>query len=230
MPESYTVPSKILMDLFESRRAFLHNICRAIDAEHSFNFHDWQILFYVLENYKPDFVFELGRGEGNTTTVIQDYCLRHQDVSFLSVDLYNTWGQEVVKRLPEGLPDEFFHHDFRHQNFMDFDTKEIVGGQWDRLLIFWDVNDSEVALKMSNELLPRITDRKALVCMHDVSLFSGRPKRHVWADFESLHEDLVHIGRFIEKYKWQFGVPDAEAIFGRYENAGHWLMFEPPAG
>lgn len=226
MPSRYTIPSEELKKKFEQRRGFLRNLCDIINAEHTFNFDDWQILFYTLENYQPDFVFELGRGEGNSTTVIQDYCLRHKNVSFLSVDLYNTWGQEVVKRLPSDLPEHFFSHDFKHMNYIDFNDDEIIQKEWNKCLIFWDVNDEVVSKKITDMLLSNLIGRNVLICMHDVSLFSGRPKRTLWKVYESLFSDLQFAGKFIDENGCRFGMPDQEKIFGHYRNCGHWLLFE----
>jgi NADPH-dependent curcumin reductase CurA len=147
-------------------------------------------------------------------------------VVFLSVDLYDTWGYEIVKKLPNDLPINFYKHDFRHIDFIDFDLSEILENNWNRLLIFWDVNDEIVARKMINNFLPKMLDRNVLICMHDVSNYSGRPKRFRWRNYESLYKDLVIVGGFIDQYNLNYGMPDTKKIFGHYRNAGHWLLFE----
>ena len=207
------------------QHVFLNTICRCIDAEHSFNFRDWEILFYTLENYHPDFIFELGRGEGNSTAVISEHCKRHSEVSFLSVDLYNTFGQEVLNRLPSNITDMFTRHDLRHIDFLNFDIGDVVGRDWKRLFLFWDVNDESVAKRMVREFLPYLQERQVLICMHDVSMKTGRPRRYHWREYESMYPDIAHVGEFIDQNQWAFGVPDTRKIFGKYENAGHMLLF-----
>jgi hypothetical protein len=97
------------------------------------------------------------------------------------------------------------------------------------LFIFWDVNDTDVANRMVKELLPRLHDRPVLACMHDVSHFTGRPRRYRWREYESLYQDLEIAGKFIDRLGWAAGVPDSRDIFGHYRNAGHWLIFESAA-
>lgn len=98
---------------------------------------------------------------------------------------------------------------------------------WRRMLIFWDVNDTEVAQKLISEVLENLFDRDVLVCMHDVSCYSGRPRRYYWRQYESLYEDLIIAGKFIDSKEWAAAMPVPEQIFGHYRNAGHWLMFQP---
>jgi len=225
MPNRFTIPASDMKELFSKRKNFLWNLYEHIDAKHSFCFYDWEILFYVCENYKPDQIFEVGRGEGNSTCVLMDYCFRHHNTSLLSLDLYDTWNWEVVQRLPSDIPKDFFKQELKKGDFLDFEIKKLMDRNWEKLLIFWDVNDEKVTQRFVHQLLPELRNRDFLVCMHDISHKTGRPKRYHWNEYESIYKDILVIGSFIDNEKWTAKVPDTIEIFGSYVNAGHWLMF-----
>lgn len=229
MPNQWTVPTATTRNLFQQQKNYLWDLCQRVGTEHDFAFDDWEILFYVLESYGPDCIFEIGRGMGNTTCVFLEHCVHHRDVKFISVDLYDNWHQETIARLPKDFPGNCFNHELLHMDFMDFDLTRIADGEWKNLLFFWDVNDVKVAKRVVNELLPQLQDKNVLVCMHDVGHKTGRPRRYHWREYESIYPDLEVVGEFLDKTGWPAAVPDTREIFGHYRNAGHCLIFQSPS-
>lgn len=226
MPTVWMKPTDESLKLFEARKEDFKDLYRRIDASQDFTFDDWEILFHTLEHYHPDYVLEVGRGAGNSTCVLLDYCLRYSGVEFCSVDLYDNWGMHTREVLPQEFIEKIKNRTMLHQNFLDFDIKKIIGAAWERLFLFWDVNDTEATTRLATQFLPHLTNRNALGIVHDVGFRTGRPKRYIWGEFESLYPDLEIIGNFLDRAGWPAGVPNTENIFGHYRNAGHMLVFE----
>jgi hypothetical protein len=226
MPAKWTITTENSLKSFDRQKSKLMDLCRRIDAEQDFTFNDWEILFHTLENYRPDFILEVGRGAGNTTCVLLDHCIRHPAVDFCSIDLYDNWHMHSTALLPREFLEKVGDRKLLHQDFFDFDLKFITDANWEKLLLFWDVNDVRATERLTSEFLPKLAGRNLLVAVHDVGFKTGRPQRYHWGQYESLYPDLEIIGRFLDKYKWPAAVPDVEHIFGQYRNAGHWLLFE----
>jgi hypothetical protein len=226
MPTAWTLPTEFSQQLFQKQREYLWDLCRRLEAQNDFTFDDWEILFHVLENYRPDFILEVGRGAGNTTCVMLEHCIRYPEVCFISVDLYDHWNQLITDRLPQDFLDQIRGYELLQQNFLDFDIQRIKKGTWEKLLLFWDINDIEATSYLATDVLPDLTNRNTLVAVHDVGCKTGRPHRYHWRDYESLYPDLEIIGAFLNQYSWPACSPNTEKIFGQYRNAGHWLLFE----
>ncbi len=226
MPTAWMKPTYESIKLLEDRKTYFKDLYGRIDASQDFTFDDWEILFHTLENYRPDYVLEVGRGAGNSTCVLLDYCMRYSGVDFCSVDLYDNWGMHTSKVLPQEFMAKIKNRTMLHQNFMDFEIDKIIGASWERLFLFWDVNDTEATTRLTTQFLPHLIDRNALGVVHDVGFITGRPKRYTWREFESLYPDIEIIGDFLDQMRWPAGVPRTEDIFGHYRNAGHMLVFE----
>ncbi|MDJ0814945.1 MAG: hypothetical protein QNJ58_02035 [Desulfobacterales bacterium] len=231
MPTRWTIPTEVSRQLFKKRRDYLSNLCSRLGAEHDFTFDDWEILFHVLENYLPDYIFEVGRGAGNTTCVFLEHCRRHSAVEFLSLDLYDHWNLFTTDRLPEDFLDKNGGYKLLRQNFLDSDIEieQIIKGNWNRLFLFWDVNDVDATKYLTTNMLPYLGNRNTLFALHDVGHKTGRPRRYHWRDYESLYQDFEVIGKFLDLYDWPAAIPSTETIFGQYRNAGHWLLCESTA-
>lgn len=226
MPTKWTIPTENSRQLFERQKNHLMDLCRRIDAERDFTFDDWEILFHTLENYRPEYILEVGRGAGNTTCVLLDHCIRYPEVDFCSVDLYDHWHMHSTSLLPQAFLEKVGERKMLHQDFLDFDFRLIMDADWKKLLLFWDVSDVRATGRLTSEFLPELAHRNILVGVHDVGFKTGRPKRYYWGEYESLYPDLEIIGQFVDKYRWPAAVPHVEHIFGHYRNAGHWLLFE----
>ena len=226
MPAKWTLPTEKSRSLFEQQKTLLMDLCRRINAEQDFSFDDWEILFHTVENYRPDYILEVGRGAGNTTCVLLDYCVRHPEVNFCSVDLFDHWNTNSKAVLPPEFIAKVSDYNMLHQNFLDFDFRFILEANWERLLLFWDVNDVEATKRLTSEFLPALVCRNVFTAVHDVGFKTGRPNRYHWRDYESFYPDLETIGQFLDQYKLSAVVPRTEHVFGHYRNAGHWLVFE----
>jgi hypothetical protein len=227
MPTRWTLPTEESRRLFQQQKDYLLDLCRRLDAENDFTFDDWTILFHLLENYRPDYIFEVGRGAGNTTCVFLDYCTRHEVTGLCSVDLYDHWHQYSENLLPRALIEKACDHQLVRQDFLDFDCQTIVENAWRKLVLFWDLSDVQATRRLVAELLPMLERRNVLLVVHDVGFVTGRPRRFRWRNFESLYPDLEIIGPYLDKTGWRAEVIAVEQIFGHYRNSGHWLLCCP---
>jgi hypothetical protein len=109
---------------------------------------------------------------------------------------------------------------------MDFNFKTFISAPKKRFLIFWDISDLKATKLFTTKLLSSLCHHKILLAIHDIGQLTGRPKRYHWRQYESIFPDIECFGTFIDQHGWSTAHPDTEKIFGKYKNAGHWLLIE----
>ena len=129
-----------------------------------------QLMAFALE-FKPDFILELGRGDGNSTCAFTEVCrmLLPSPCAILSLCLSDDWDKKTVPRLKNVVTPEWFAPlTALTTDILQFDYTNALAGK-KRILLFWDAHGYDIAEVVLGHILPLIKEKEHLVVMHDLS-------------------------------------------------------------
>jgi hypothetical protein len=165
-------------------------------------------LYALCREYRPDVVFELGRGYGNSACVFASAIEANRCGRLVSFDLDSLWHDLTLPNLnASGFATIASHVDARTQDISTVDFRELVGDA-KKVFVFWDAHGWEAAEGVLCRLMPAISGCDHIVACHDAS-----DSRHV-------EVPRSYDGRFF----WRG--PDTKEISARY-NIG-WLNTQEP--
>ena len=205
----------------------IRDLCKAIDWENDLELYQWvELLSFTLE-FSPDLILELGRGRGNSTCVYTEAANHLSECKVISVCNSTDWENISLPRVKEVVPGNWFepltiiNGDILTLNY------EMLLGNSQRVLLFWDAHGFAIAECVLGGILPLLVDREHIVIMHDISdnryvdqdYFDYRGER-IWrgadkqsarlclGDYNSLQEQLVAIIDFTTRNKLSLNSAD----------------------
>jgi len=144
----------------------------AIGRPGDFSLAQWAQIAAFTQEFRPDFILELGRGTGNSTacfTEVAHHLGGAEQCKVLSLCLSESWRNESVPKISKIVPPEWFVPlETLERDILRFDIASRLGSA-QRVAVLWDAHGFEVAEWVLGELLPKIAFKPHIVMMHDLS-------------------------------------------------------------
>jgi len=131
----------------------------------------WAQIAAFTEEFRPDFILELGRGTGNSTACFTEVAnhLGAGQCHVLSLCLSDNWRKQSVPKIRRIVsPDWFAPLEALECDILKFDIATPLA-KAQRVVVFWDAHGFELAEWVLGELLPKIAFKPHLVMMHDLA-------------------------------------------------------------
>ena len=182
---------------------------------------DWEMIFHLVWNMKPDHICHAGHVGTGATLIFLDYC-RSKGAVFTGLDPSGTFWCEKKHWMPRSLT-------------KTATAAEVIDGRhWERLIPV--IGRAERPLVWvdeyrTNEFYERpiraITERLpkgGVLCVRNFSPHNGAPNRFVLCGAECTLGAAEGFARWLEKQPFGVRLASPEATFGDYLNAGHWIV------
>jgi FkbM family methyltransferase len=144
----------------------------AIGRPSDFTLFQWAQIAAFAEEFRPDFILELGRGTGNSTacfTEIAHHLGGAEKCRVLSLCLSDSWRKQSAPKIRRIVPPDWFAPlETLECDILRFDIASRLQNAH-KPLVFWDAHGFELAEWVLGELLPKIAFKPHIVMMHDLA-------------------------------------------------------------
>jgi hypothetical protein len=169
--------------------------------------------------FRPNMIFDLGRGYGNSTCIFTEAANRLDQTRVLSLCLSDDWQKRTMPRLAKLVPSEWSSKlDARITNILDVDLMPFVN-ECQRVLIFWDIHGWDVAEYVLGAVVPALLKKPHIILVHDITYSAGYPpelrsyKGHgIWRGYRGgADPDYVFVGSMSSPFEELIALADFSA-------------------
>jgi len=129
---------------------------------------DYPKLFAAVLAFRPDYVVEVGRLNGNSTCILTEAVQGIEKATVLSICLTDHWFKRSLPKIGHLIsPGWLGKLDARVINLTDLDVERTLGDK-ERVLFILDAHGWTVAEYTLGIVFPQLIRRKSLVLVHDI--------------------------------------------------------------
>jgi cephalosporin hydroxylase len=167
----------------------------------------WLNLTELVEQFRPTFVLELGRGYGNSTAVFTELSTRLEfDIVTIGFDSEHAWETITAPKIRRFFGRGWFSRlTVMQADITELDLAALVADH-ERVLVFWDAHGDDVAEAVTTRLLPSLPSAN-LVVVHDVYDMNGGDLPEDLCVFRgpygSAYDELNRIWDFLSTHELQ---------------------------
>jgi hypothetical protein len=168
---------------------------------------NWQELYDLTLEFRPDLVIELGRGYGNSTAVFTEAAQSLQcRVVSIGFDTEHAWETLTAPRLERVVePDWFAPLTVIQDDITTFDFRPLLAGNT-RALVYWDAHGADVADAIFERLIPALPQENAIVVddVWQVPEQYGQRAEYRAGPLWSLFDEIVVLWDYLSQHDIEF--------------------------
>ena len=183
----------------------LHVLQEALNDPFFLSRFQWAQWFAYTLDYKPDLILELGRENGNSTTVFCQAVYENRHGRVVSLCLSDNWQKQTVPRLKSVVEPDWFDCLDARIGDMRLENPQALLGDAKRVLVLWDAHGFEIADFVLGGLLPFLANREHMILVHDISdlRYTGKTleyqgtelwKGMKWQKYTKKYESRLYLG------------------------------------
>jgi FkbM family methyltransferase len=159
-------------EMLRNSKQRIKDLSAAIGRPSDFSLVQWAQIAAFTQEFRPDLILELGRGEGNSTACFTEVAQQlggAEKCHVLSLCLTDTWRKSTVSKIRKVVANQWFLPlEARECDILTFDIAPYLQ-QSSKTVVFWDAHGFEVAEWVLGYLLPQLASRPHRILMHDLS-------------------------------------------------------------
>ncbi|MBI4774573.1 MAG: class I SAM-dependent methyltransferase [Deltaproteobacteria bacterium] len=182
---------------------------------------DWEMIFHMVWNMKPDHIFHAGHVGTGATLVFLEYC-KSSGALFTGLDPSGAFWPEKKTKIPTSL-------------MKTAAAAEVVDGRnWEtivpvvrragRPLVWVDEYGTTEFYDRPVRALVESLPKGGVLCVRNFSPHCGAPNRFVLCGAECTLEAAQGFARWLKTQRFDIRLASPGATFGDNLNAGHWIV------